>query len=82
MTPGLCGFKVKIGCSELYFSGAGALAAEIQNYLADPQETKLKFQSADNRVNGGIPVPDQTEPESETIPGFPNPNRNFGIQRR
>jgi len=25
VTPGMCGFKVKIGCSEAYFSSAGDL---------------------------------------------------------
>lgn len=33
ITPGMCGFKVEMGCSELYFGHVSALKAAINSYL-------------------------------------------------
>jgi hypothetical protein len=53
VTPGLCGFKVKIGCSELYFEDVVQLGQHIANYLENPQKTERKFQEGDIRDNRG-----------------------------
>jgi hypothetical protein len=47
--PGLHGFKVKIGCSEVYFSTAQDVQREINNYFNDPNGTSRKFQREDIR---------------------------------
>ncbi len=64
VTPGLTGFKVRIGCSELYFSNTSALIAEIHNYLNDPQKTERKFQNENIRLSGSMePPPEPTGPD-------------------
>lgn len=55
VTPGMNGFKVKIGCSELYFSTAQELANAITAYLNDPQGTEQFYQQADQRWRGILP---------------------------
>jgi hypothetical protein len=50
VTPGLCGFKVRIGCSEAYFCLVGDLVKAIVDYLLDPQGTERKFQNEDIRL--------------------------------
>ena len=57
VTPGMCGFKVRIGCCELYFDDAGALAAEITDYLDDPQQVERKFLENDARRVNEVPGP-------------------------
>jgi hypothetical protein len=56
VTPGLCGFKVKIGCSEAYFGGAADLLNAIEKYMDDPQKTERRFMSNDIRFSGGIGI--------------------------
>jgi hypothetical protein len=56
VTPGLRGFKVKIGCSEVYFGDAMALCASISAYLHDPRGVEKEYQSKDIRMGGGVPV--------------------------
>jgi hypothetical protein len=61
VTPGMCGFKVKIGCSEAYFSTAPQLSDAIAEYLFDPQGTTDKMISGDIRLlsipAGGADIP-------------------------
>jgi hypothetical protein len=56
VTPGLRGFKVKIGCSEVYFADAIFTADAITDYLTNPQGTERKFLTMDIRLNSA-PMP-------------------------
>lgn len=60
VTPGVTGFKVKIGCSEVYFSDARVLAAAINDYLSDPQRTEQDFLRTDIRLAVTPPSPGNT----------------------
>ena len=51
VTPGMSGFKVKIGCSEVYFTTAEKCALAVHGYLLNPQETEKLYQSTDQRGN-------------------------------
>ena len=54
VTPGIAGFKVKIGCSEVYFGGTESLGRAILVYLNDPQGVEKEFINADQRI-GAVP---------------------------
>jgi hypothetical protein len=41
--PGLSGFKVKVGCSEAYFSTAHELKRAISLYLTNPQAVEESY---------------------------------------
>jgi len=58
VTPGIAGFKVKIGCSEVYFGGTESLGRAIVVYLNDPQGVEKEFINADQRI-GMVPQPVQ-----------------------
>ena len=47
--PGLNGFKVKIGCAEVYFSNKEDLLKGISDYLFDPIKTENIMLSGDMR---------------------------------
>lgn len=69
VTPGITGFKVKIGCSEVYFSEASGLSLAITSYLSNPQAAEKEFLGRDMRFNGAIPTagplnPYETTPEA------------------
>ena len=49
ITPGLKGFKVKIGCSECYFTNVHTLSAAISDYLIDPQGYEKDTLAMDHR---------------------------------
>lgn len=49
VTPGMVGFKVKIGGSETYFSDAGSLAVAIGEYLEDPDDIEARYRQKDQR---------------------------------
>ena len=49
VTPGMAGFKVQIGCSEVYFGDAKALDLAISAYLKDPEATEKKMTDGDMR---------------------------------
>jgi hypothetical protein len=70
VTPGVCGFKVKIGCSEAYFKTALELADAIHLYLADPRGAERRFMSQDIRMGGGIAIPLGMMSPSVTAPGY------------
>jgi hypothetical protein len=72
VTPGLCGFKVKIGCSEVYFATAQQLGGAITDYLLDPDTTERKFQNGDIRRGGGVGI-DAPEPTC---------NQTIGLRER
>jgi hypothetical protein len=55
VSPGLSGFKVKIGCSEAYFSTAHELKKAISLYLTNPQAVEESYMKGDLRY-GSIPV--------------------------
>lgn len=55
VTPGVCGFKVKIGCSELYFSDIRVLSDAITEYLLNPQRTEELYLSRDKRLSSLFP---------------------------
>ena len=57
VTPGFCGFKVRIGRSEAYFGSVDNLVTAIENYLQNPQATERKFQNADIRIGGTLEPP-------------------------
>ncbi len=60
VTPGVCGFKVKIGCSEAYFGTTAALGDAITDYLADPITKERRLLNSDIRFGGplaGAPTP-------------------------
>ena len=54
VTPGIAGFKVKIGCSEVCFGDAESLGRAISVYLNDPQGVEKEFVNADQRI-GAVP---------------------------
>jgi hypothetical protein len=54
VTPGMYGFKVKIGCSELYFSTPEQLSNAIAIYLKTPDVSENFFRDHDHRLN---PIP-------------------------
>jgi hypothetical protein len=66
VTPGITGFKVKIGCSEAYFSSAEQLSTAIVAYLADPHGTERLYMTKDIRLTPcrleGVNRPRQSEP--------------------
>jgi hypothetical protein len=43
VTPGIVGFKVRIGCSEAYFGNKDDLRQAICNYLNDPQTEEKRY---------------------------------------
>jgi hypothetical protein len=55
VVPGLSGFKVKVGCSEAYFSTAHELKRAISLYLTNPQAVEESYMKGDLRY-GSIPV--------------------------
>jgi hypothetical protein len=57
VTPGMVGFRVKIGCSEAYFGDAPSCLEAIDSYLKDPQETERQYQQDDQRGGGMIAPP-------------------------
>jgi hypothetical protein len=61
VTPGMCGFKVKIGCSEAYFEDVFRLGRAISDYLIDPQGVEKCFLGNDIRYNTA-PLPGRIEP--------------------
>ena len=57
VTPGMAGFKVKIGCSEVYFGDAKSLDLAISAYLKDPEAMEKKMTAGDIRnrqPNGAV----------------------------
>jgi hypothetical protein len=75
VTPGICGFKVRIGCSEAYFQSASQVGSAITDYMLDPQGTERKYLNVDIRVGGSLEPPTQpcpTEPETRTVREFVN----------
>jgi hypothetical protein len=49
ITPGVSGFKVKIGCSEVYFSGWNDLLCELTKYYKNPHKTEEYYLLCDHR---------------------------------
>lgn len=49
VTPGMRGFKVKIGCAELYFGDTQTLLEAIRLYLQDPIKSVRHFTDKDIR---------------------------------
>jgi hypothetical protein len=60
VTPGMVGFKVKIGCSEAYFGDKDGVRQAICNYLNDPEEAEKFYLGLDMRagVLAGAPTPE------------------------
>jgi len=56
VVPGIHGFKVVIGCSELYFGSAEALHRALTRYLDDPQGTEKRFMEDDIRYGTLTPA--------------------------
>ena len=62
VTPGMVGFKVKIGCSEAYFGNATDLKNALSEYLDDPIAATKKYQN--NQVLAAL---EQTRMEPEQL---------------
>jgi hypothetical protein len=54
VTPGMVGFKVKIGCSEAYFGDKDGVRQAICNYLNDPEEAEKFYLGLDMRNQAGM----------------------------
>jgi hypothetical protein len=53
VTPGLVGFKVIVGCSELYFTDAKKMGKEIMRYLNNPDKVEKEYV----KLSGGTTPP-------------------------
>lgn len=51
VTPGIAGFKVRIGCSEAYFSDVWQLVNKITEYLNDPAGVEKQMLTDDQRFS-------------------------------
>jgi hypothetical protein len=70
--PGLSGFKVKIGCSEAYFSTAHELKKAISLYLTNPQAVEEAYMKGDLRYRmEPIAVPEPPQEASRSLAGQP-----------
>lgn len=73
VTPGLRGFKVVIGCCEVYFDSVQELGQAINSYLYDPQGTEEKMLANDQRYGmsgaAGMPQPVVPGPTISLGPG-------------
>jgi len=78
VTPGLRGFKVRIGCSEAYFSNADHALAAIQAYMRDPQRTEINVLGGDIRLFTANPAAGQATP----VPEHQYPAAGEGIRLR
>jgi hypothetical protein len=67
--PGLSGFKVKIGCSEAYFSTAHELKKAISLYLTNPQAVEEAYVKGDLRY--GIATGPTVDPVATISAGQP-----------
>ena len=56
VVPGIQGFKVVIGCSEVYFGDEKDLAISLNAYLSNPEEMEKKMLSKDIRFRGMEPT--------------------------
>jgi hypothetical protein len=52
VTPGVSGFKVRVGCSELYFSTPHELKKAISLYLTNPVAVEEAYLKKDIRYSG------------------------------
>ena len=57
VTPGMVGFKIRIGCSELYFGDASSCLEAISGYMKTPQATERRYQRDDQRLGGNLEAP-------------------------
>jgi hypothetical protein len=55
ITPGMVGFKVKIGCAELYYANPKTLLKDLVRYLREPDITTREFLSKDQRLIADAP---------------------------
>ena len=76
VTPGMAGFKVKIGCSEVYFGDAKALDLAISAYLKDPEAMEKKMTAGDIRNN---PSPAGPVPYTYTVPSVQTFSTSPGV---
>ena len=51
VTPGIAGFKVRIGCSEAYFGDVWQLVNKITEYLNDPAGVEKQMLADDQRFS-------------------------------
>lgn len=64
VVPGVVGFKVVMGCKELYFGDVTALKDAIDKYLDDPDATQEEFLAKDQR--SGIAMPEARINQAQT----------------
>jgi hypothetical protein len=81
VTPGLVGFKVKIGCTEAYFGDKDSVGKAIAAYLNDPVATENEYLKSDMRNYNAPPVDEPGRPPQEEPNWNPPPTGSIDIRR-